>query len=275
MFRILIVEDNKILNKNYEQIVDWASLDMGIIGSAFNGEQGLSMAMELKPDLIIADVDMPKLDGLEMCKQIKTELSETRFIFISAYDSFNYVQKAMDIGAYKYILKPVLPNELAVAAQELYDSKNEILMTKKTIEELRSQIQSSTSLKPEEPEPKESELKDSGEPEPGGYKDMIVAEIKNRIAENYGACNNLQDVISDLQISASYANFIFKTRTGMTIIDFLVRTKMEVAIEMLKDPFVRVYEVAEKVGYSNSSHFISVFKSYTGLTPKQFIGKTE
>jgi len=268
MFTILIVEDNKILNKNFEQIVDWASLDMGIVGNAFNGEQGLEMALELKPDLIIADVDMPKIDGLEMCKRIKNELPDTRFIFISAYDSFSYVQKAMDIGAYKYILKPVLSNELAVAAMELYEHKSEKLQTIKTIEDLHSKIRFIS----------DDDVEDFDESnfsgvEISGYKDKIVAEIKSRISENYATCSNLNDVINELQISAGYANFIFKERTGVTIFDYLVQTKMEKAIEMLKDPFVRVYEVAEKIGYSNSSHFISVFKSYTGFTPKQYIGK--
>ena len=131
MFKILVVEDNKILNDNLNQILDWESLGMCIVGSAFNGEQGHRMALELKPDMIIADVDMPKLDGLEMCKKILSELPDTRFIFISAFDSFKYVQQALDLGAYKYILKPVMPDKLHAAASELYTIKKKDEANKK------------------------------------------------------------------------------------------------------------------------------------------------
>ena len=69
MFKILIVEDNKTLNYNYNELIEWEALGMCIVGNAFNGEQGLRMAKELKPDLVITDVDMPRLGGLEMCRE--------------------------------------------------------------------------------------------------------------------------------------------------------------------------------------------------------------
>jgi len=530
MFKILVVEDNKILNMHINEMVDWASMGMEIAGNAFNGEQGLTMALDIEPDLVIADVDMPKLNGLVMCKQIKENLPRVRFIFISSFDSFQYVKDAMDIGAYKYLLKPVLPNVLKVAVRELYHIQSERMLTEQTIETLRKQILKDlpvlrtqffreaihgnfghaelashmkylqissdnkyvimftevdnikhtpgavdtaaaenwyilrTSIQQEfillpfgglhyvlesaigsmmllfsfengsdindnnlvewvgelmeainqkfcktltvilskictlyemrsayikvqnaadsrfysggnhlvvAKETAESleidmhiintdvktlinnlsnetieaflakyyatenlfhsehlrlqsvailtitqimlmeknltfekiigsnttaleklikiakildlrrwmrnifyaiqEAQDKGEE--NGRNDKIVTEIKKRIENNYANLYVLGDVTDNLQISASHANFIFKSRTGMTIFDYLVRTKMEAAKEMLKDPFIRVYEVASKVGYENSSYFISVFKSHTGMTPKQFTNK--
>ena len=266
MFKILVVEDNKILNYNFNEIVDWSSMDMGIVGNAFNGEQGLRMAVELKPDLIIADVDMPKLDGLEMCKRIKSALPSARFIFVSAFDSFKYVQEALELGAYKYILKPVMPDKLSAAALELYDIKKQDELNRETIKNLRDRLHNSDPLYSNG---QNSENESNSENSPGS-KERITAEIKRRIEENFILYNNLNDVVNGLDISAGYANTIFKAQTGMTIFDYLVRKKMTEAKRMLKDPFTRVYEVANNVGYANTSYFISVFKSYTGMTPKQY-----
>jgi len=259
MYKILVVEDNKVLNRYITEMTDWHSMGMEIIGNAFNGEQGLHMALENEPDLVIADVDMPKLDGLMMCTRIKENLPDVRFIFISSFDSFQYVKDALNIGAYKYLLKPVMPDDLITAVHELFEMKNERLLTEQVIETLHKVINSAY------------EIQDKGDE--SDRNDKIVSEIKSKIETDYANLYGPADVINDLQISASHANFIFKSRTGMTVFDYLVRTKINAAMGLLKDPFIRVYEVANKVGYENTSHFISVFKAHTGMTPKQFTNK--
>jgi Response regulator containing CheY-like receiver domain and AraC-type DNA-binding domain len=108
--------------------------------------------------------------------------------------------------------------------------------------------------------------------ENGRYQ-KIVEDIKSIINEEYSKIENVGQIISSLYISASHANFIFKQQTGQTIFDYLIMKRMEVAKNMLLDPYIKIYEIAEKTGYNTKSYFASVFKEYTGLTPKQFRDK--
>jgi len=101
----------------------------------------------------------------------------------------------------------------------------------------------------------------------------IVEDIKNIIDKKYAEVNNVDEIVAPLYISSSYANLIFKQHTGQTIFDYLVSRRMEEAKKLLQDPYVKIYEVAEKVGYKSKSYFTSIFKEYFGMTPKQFMDR--
>ena len=101
------------------------------------------------------------------------------------------------------------------------------------------------------------------------YK-KIINDIIDNINENYDSVSNVNDIIKDLYISTSYAQSIFKKYTGKTISDYVIEKRMEEAKKLLSDPYVKVYEVAEKVGYKSKAHFSEIFKKYTGMTPKEF-----
>ena len=108
--------------------------------------------------------------------------------------------------------------------------------------------------------------------ESGRYQ-KIVDDIKLIINERYAVIDNVGQIVNPLFISASHANLIFKQQTGQTIFDYLIKRRMEIAKQMLMDPYRKIYEIVEKTGYKANSHFTSVFKEYTGLTPKQFRDK--
>ncbi len=101
------------------------------------------------------------------------------------------------------------------------------------------------------------------------YK-RIVSDIIENINVNYASVSNVNDVIKELYISASYAQSLFKKYTGKTISDYVIEKRMEEAKKLLSDPYVKVYEVAEKVGYKSKAHFSEIFKKSTGMTPKEF-----
>jgi len=109
--------------------------------------------------------------------------------------------------------------------------------------------------------------------EQGSRYQAIVADMKAYIKAHYAECQNIEDVVKPLYMSVSHANVIFKQQTGMTLFDYLLRTRMEAAKEMLCDPYIKVYEVVERVGYKSIAYFGSAFKQYTGLTPKQFMDR--
>ena len=111
-----------------------------------------------------------------------------------------------------------------------------------------------------------------GKSEKGGYS-RIVADIKSIIDQRYAEIENISQVVEDIYLSASHANLIFKQQTGQTIFDYLTYRRMEVAKEMLRDPYIKVYEIPEKIGYKTNAHFRAVFKDFTGQTPRQYQDK--
>lgn len=98
----------------------------------------------------------------------------------------------------------------------------------------------------------------------------IIEDIKGIIDTKYAEIENINQIVGSLFISASHANLIFKQSTGQTIFDYLICRRIEVAKKMLQDPYVKIYEIPEKIGYKANAHFRSVFKEFTGLTPKQY-----
>lgn len=110
--RILIVEDEVNAREGLGDLLGKISEEYIVCGKASNGEQGLKLAKELKPDLIFADIEMPKLNGLEMIEKIKEDGLDPYFVILSGYSDFKYAQKGIRLGIEEYLLKPITYNNL-------------------------------------------------------------------------------------------------------------------------------------------------------------------
>ena len=110
--KVLVVEDEEMIRKGIVLTVDWESLQCTVVGEAANGLEGLQKARELKPDLIITDIKMPQLDGIQMLTRLREEGFDTSVIILTAYDDFAYAQSALRQGAADYLLKPFHDGEL-------------------------------------------------------------------------------------------------------------------------------------------------------------------
>lgn len=119
MDKVLIVDDENLTRLGLKETVDWASLNLEVVGDAPNGAIGLEMARSLKPDLIISDVRMPVMDGLEMAKALFDEGADTAVIVYSGYRDFEYVHRAFDSGVAAFLLKPIDNAELSSRIREV------------------------------------------------------------------------------------------------------------------------------------------------------------
>jgi two-component system response regulator YesN len=126
MLKVLIIDDEPIIRNGLKTIIDWNKYGFEIVGDAADGIEGLNKCQELKPDLIIADVRMPGMDGLEMIETLQKKDIDCKFIILSAYSDFEYAQKAIELGAKFYILKPIEESELIDKLEKVYETiKNE------------------------------------------------------------------------------------------------------------------------------------------------------
>ncbi|CAM4012136.1 response regulator [Cohnella lubricantis] len=128
MYSVLIVDDEPWVAYGIRALIDWDSLGFSIIGEAHNGEQALELITERKPSVVISDIRMPKLNGIELLESISKMGLHTKVVFISGYAEFEYAQQAITFGAYAYLLKQVRKQELTDTLlrlkKELINKKN-------------------------------------------------------------------------------------------------------------------------------------------------------
>lgn len=111
MVKLFLAEDEIIMRNGIKKI-DWASADIEMVGEASDGELAYPMILELKPDILLTDIKMPFMDGLELSERVKQELPDIQIIILSGFDEFTYAQKAVSLGVTEYLLKPVTPSKL-------------------------------------------------------------------------------------------------------------------------------------------------------------------
>lgn len=98
MLKVLVVEDEELIRKGIILTVDWASLDCVVVGEAANGEEALEAVERFRPSLIITDLKMPRMDGIELLRRLREQGSRAYVIILTAYDSFTYAQSALRLG---------------------------------------------------------------------------------------------------------------------------------------------------------------------------------
>lgn len=119
--KILIVEDDFVVRQGIRFSFEWEKYGLSICGDAANGKQGLELAKSLNPDIIITDIRMPIMDGLEFAEKILDINPEAKIIILSGYDDFSYAKKAIHLGVYDYLLKPIDADELLKCICRLRD----------------------------------------------------------------------------------------------------------------------------------------------------------
>ena len=119
MLKVLIVDDEAVVRRGIVLGIDWASLGCAVVGEAANGEEGLAAAERYSPNLIITDVRMPHMDGIEMMRVLRERGSTAHVIVLTAYNDFDYARSALRFGAADYLLKPFRDQELVAAIERV------------------------------------------------------------------------------------------------------------------------------------------------------------
>ncbi|MFC4098225.1 response regulator transcription factor [Paenibacillus xanthanilyticus] len=126
MHKVLIVDDEVFVRKGLINLIDWSSLQFEICGEADNGAQALALIQHLSPDLVIVDIRMPVLDGLELIRQVNAEGGhQPVFIILSGYPDFSYAQQAFRYKVSDYILKPVNEQEMVSTLRRIATTLNQ------------------------------------------------------------------------------------------------------------------------------------------------------
>ncbi len=121
MVKLFLVEDEIVMRDGIKKHIDWQSEDIEFVGEASDGELAYPMILDLKPDILVTDIKMPFMDGLELTELVKKELPGLHIIILSGYDEFAYAQKAVSLGVTEYLLKPITPTKLLESIKKVQE----------------------------------------------------------------------------------------------------------------------------------------------------------
>ncbi|MDR0896564.1 MAG: response regulator [Oscillospiraceae bacterium] len=243
MIRVLVVDDEAVVRRGIVMGIDWAGIGCVVVGEAQNGEEGLQMAQALNPHLIITDIRMPRMSGIDMMNALRGMGSRAHVIVLTAYSDFAYARSALQFGADDYLLKPFGEKEMENAVRKIY------------------------------PEAREGEapLPITTLPIDKGSKNKFVMEAMEYIAAHYSDSDiSITAIAEHLCVSEGHLSHVFKKETTYTITGYLTQYRIHTAMKLLKNYRKKVYEVAQAVGYRDVAYFGSTFKKLVGMSPGEY-----
>ena len=146
MLKIMIIDDEFYFREALKVSIPWKELGFEICGEAKNGKDALEKVADLKPDIMIVDINMPIIDGLEFIQSVREQGIESKFIILTGHSEFNYAKQAVQLGVNNYILKPVNEEELINSLLEIKEIINRETNIKFEIEDLKQQVRDSLPL---------------------------------------------------------------------------------------------------------------------------------
>lgn len=249
MLKVLIVEDEDFERKALRFLVGkFFSDKLEIAGEASNGEEAVEKAFLIKPDVILMDINMPVMDGLQASERIKQLNKDIEIVILTAYNYFEYAKRGIKIGVSDYLLKPF-------SNEEFLESIDEI-------------INKVMGRNPEEAASEELG-KEEFSYEINNIKEIVEA-AKRYIQANFTREISLEEIAGHVAISSFYLSRIFSKSEGMTYKDYLIKLRMERARKLLREGKKAIKEIAIEVGYIDQNYFSKAFKKYYNKSPKTF-----
>ena len=258
MYKLIFADDEALVRENLARIVDWESAGFKLVCCCSNGHELMEMVDNERPDLVITDINMPFISGIEASKQIRADNKHTKIVFLTGYDEFEYAQAAIELKVDKYILKPITVNKIMKSLSEIkseldeeFTNSENLSRLKQFYEEHSEALQSSTS-------------QDGRQVSPYQY----LENARNYIAENYSNQKLSAKTVSDhLRISTSYFRSLFCKEFGMPFVKYLTLFRLEKSKQLLRVKSKKVFEIASETGFINSQYFCYCFKRHYDMTP--------
>ncbi|WP_028308993.1 response regulator transcription factor [Desulfitibacter alkalitolerans] len=250
MYKLLIVEDEELERQVLKTQISSSQLPVKIVAEAASGNEAVMLFKTTKPEIILMDIKMPGMDGLEATKIIKELDNNIEIIFITAYSRFSYSNVALKLRAADYLLKPVRPNEL--------------------IESIKNVIKFIEERKTEENINRSKNEPDNVETAEVLNDNLLIREIKNFICGNYQHRLTLNILADFVHYNPSYISSLFKKITGQGITEYITEVRIKKAKELLINKNISMDEVADEVGLNNNSYLTAIFKRKVGISPSEY-----
>jgi two-component system response regulator YesN len=247
---ILIVDDEPRTRQGLKKTLDiWANGKYQI-DTASNGEEAIERMQQQRVHILITDIRMPEITGLQLLKMAKAQNIYPVIIVISAYSEFEYAQEALRLGVINYLLKPISKKvfieavEDAVQAVEKQERAGVIekVVDKKLVE--------ANTQNPSNRVPIREAI------------DYINNHLKNELTQ--------KEVADHVHLNPSYLSVLFKEHVKLTFSEYVTRRRIQRAKELLISTNLPINDIAEESGYKTAKYFIKIFKELEGMTPSVY-----
>lgn len=239
MYTLLIADDDYEIRNGLSKYFPWDTIGFRVVGNAENGRQAMDYVSQHKVDVVLCDIKMPVMSGLELAREIHAKYEDVSVILYSAYKDFEYAQQALEAGVKRYLLKSTNYQELVNAFERIKMELDKGAQTDKDAES------------------------------DGSYSEKVISTVKRYTEEHYKEVT-LEKLAELVYMNPDYLSKFFKKHAGMLFSEYLTKVRMEKAAQFLGDIRYKVYEISDLVGYSNSFNFSRAFKQYYKMSPREY-----
>ena len=234
-FRVLVTDDEHNSRMGVAITLEQWDKDKLIIDTAENGQQAFELIQSNSYDILITDIRMPVMSGLELLSAIREQNNSLKTILLTGFAEFKYAQKGLQLGAADYLLKPIQQEQLIEAVQRLLvELEEETQGTKSTIQ------------------------------------NPYIESSLNYIISNLHMPITIKEVAAHIHLNPSYFSVLFKENTGKSFSDYITDCRMIAAKKSLLESHDSLDEITASIGLQTTSYFIKMFKKLEGMTPKQY-----
>lgn len=276
MYKLLIVDDEKVIRKGLIAKLAHNSISFSWIGEASNGKEALSFIECEHPNIIITDICMPVMDGIELMRCCNESFPKTKFIILSGYSEFEYAKQALNMGAIGYLLKPFDENDLVEAVTkaireikyliQVEESAKQVNLLRKNMDTMINKAEKYNYGEAELIQRKEL----SSNQKYGCDCKKIVDDIVKFIQNNFESEITVLDLAKKYAINADYLSSVFKQKTGKNIIKYLMEIRIEKACRLLQETQLSITDISYMVGYTDRQYFNRVFRKVMKMSPIEY-----
>lgn len=242
MLKVVIADDEPFVREGLKSLIDWEKIGVRLVGDFENGKNLIDNLPVLLPDIVITDIQMPSISGLQIAKYISENYKNVIVILLTAYSKFQYAKEAIEYGVKHYVVKNDLLDELP------------LILAKIVSENTESENQSDLN-------------NDDANIENCAY---VIQNIEKYIEENLDKKLSLTDIAESIHMNKSYISRMFKEKAGENLFDYINKRKIKKAKQLIKNNELRMYEIALNVGMEDTAYFSRVFKKYEGISPSEY-----
>ena len=239
-YNVLLIEDEPLLLSSLKRYIEELNLGFSVVCTASNGKEGLTLLGEFNIHLVITDIIMPVMTGLEFLHYVHHHFPNVYVAILSGHANFTYAQEALCSDAIDYVLKPITKEKI-----------ENLLLNAKIKLDTQYQLLSESNLS-------------------GKTAEQILNYARNYIKEHFSESIDLNSLASQLGISSAYLTKLFNKYEKSTPNKYLTQLRISQAKHLLINSDLTIKEVGESVGYDSQFYFSRIFHKQVGLTPSEY-----
>jgi YesN/AraC family two-component response regulator len=233
LYSTLIVDDEKWVRTALRCTIEESGLPVWIAKECGDGEDALGWLAANQVDLVLADIRMPRLDGLSLVRKLRALGSEQDVVLITVHDDFRFIQEALRLGVVDYLVKPVQTEDIAACFEKWLKR--------------RPAADAASAARPE-----------------------VIDQVINFIETEPLATVNLTEAARRVHLTPSYLSHLFKQHMNGTFIEYVTAMRMREAKKLLRKTNLTIAEIAGRLAYADVAYFSNCFKKETGISPSEY-----